>query len=112
GVMGGGRRGLGGGPGLLFFVGGVWFLVLVIGSLRRAPVHRRHEIVVARGDLVADLLGRLGLGLAPARDRLESRADIRHLLHALADAGEVGVGLVAAGAVEIKRARLVPVDAV
>ena len=97
---------------LLVVVGDVGLVVLVIGPLRRAPVHRRHEIVVARGDLVADLLGRLGLGLAPARNRLESRADIRHLLHALADAGEIGVGLVAAGAVEIKRARLVPVDAV
>src|SRR5262249_1622380 len=35
-----------------------------------------------------------------------------HFLHALADAGEIGVGLVAAGTAEIERARLVPVDAV
>ncbi len=97
---------------LLVVVGDVGLVVLVIGPLRRAPVHRGHEIVVARGDLVADLLGRLRLGLAPACNRLEGGTDIRHLLHALADAGEVGVGLVAARAVEIERARLVPVDAV
>jgi hypothetical protein len=75
-------------------------------------VHRRHEIVVARGDLAIGLLGGLGLGLAAAGDRLERRADVGHLLHPLADAGEVGIGLVAARTAEIERARLVPVDTV
>ena len=111
-VMIGERGVLGVALALLVVVGDVGLVVLVVGPLRRAPVHRRHEVVVARGHLVAGLLGGLRLGLAPARHRLEGRADVGHLLHPLADAGEVGVGLVAAGAVEIERARLVPVDAV
>src|SRR6202008_2804525 len=56
--------------------------------------------------------GRFYLSIVPARDRLEGGADVRHLLDPLADAGEIGVGLVAAGTAEIERARLVPVDAV
>jgi hypothetical protein len=97
---------------LLVVVGDVGLVVLVIRPLRRAPVHRRHEVVVARGHLVIGLRRRLGLGFAPARHRFEGGADVSHLLHALADAGEIGVGLVAAGAAEIQRARLIPVDAV
>src|SRR5262249_61819470 len=58
------------------------------------------------------LLGGFRLGLAPACHRLEGRTDVGHLLHALADASKIGVGLVAAGTAEIERARLVPVDAV
>src|SRR5262245_44535562 len=97
---------------LLVVVGDVGLVVLVVGPLRRAPVHRRHEVVVARGHLVIGLLGRLRLGLAPARDRLEGGPDVRHLLHPLADTRKIGVRLVAARAAEIERARLVPVDAV
>ena len=108
-----GKRGvLGVALALLVVVGDVGFVVLVVGPLRGAPMHRRHEVVVARGHLVAGLLGGVGLGLAPARHRLEGGADIGHLLHPLADAGEVGVGLVAARPVHVERARLVPVDAV
>ena len=97
---------------LLVVVGDVGLVVLVIGPLRRAPVHRRHEVVVARGHLAVGVLGGLRLGLAPARHRLEGRADVGHLLHPLADAGEIRIGLVAARAAEIERARLIPVDAV
>src|SRR5215831_9698067 len=97
---------------LLVVVSDVGFVVLIVGPLRRAPMHRGHEVIVARGHPAIGLLGRFCLGLAPARDRLEGRADVRHLLHPLADAGEIGVGLVAAGTAEIERARLVPVDAV
>src|SRR5262249_24716568 len=68
--------------------------------------------VVARRPRAIGFLGGFGLGLAPPRHRLEGRADVGHLLHALADAGEIGVGLVAAGTAEIERARLVPVDAI
>src|SRR6516162_4977595 len=97
---------------LLIVVGDVGFVVLIVGPLRRSPLNRGHEIIVARGHPAIGFLGRFCLGLAPARDRLEGRADVRHLLHPLADAGEIGVGLVAAGTAEIERARLVPVDAV
>ena len=85
---------------LLVVVGDVGLVVLVVWPLRRAPVHGRHEVVVARGHLVAGLLGGLRLGLAPARHRLEGRADVGHLPHPLADAGEIGVGLDAARPVE------------
>ena len=92
--------------------GDVQLVVLVVGPLRRAPIDRRHEIIVARGDLAAGLLGGLGLGLAPARHRLERRRDVGHLLDALADAGDVGAALRSARARDVNRARLVPVDAV
>src|SRR5262249_59799067 len=49
---------------------------------------------------------------APARDRFESGTDVRHFLHPLADAGEIGVGLVAAWTAQIERGRWVRVDAV
>src|SRR5262249_55675634 len=68
--------------------------------------------VVARRHLTVGLLGRFRLGLAPARDRLECGTDIRHLLHPLADAREIGVGFDAAWSVEVERSWLVPVDAV
>ena len=90
----------------------VGLVVLVVGPLRRGPLDRRHEIIVARRHLAVGLLGGLGLGFAPARHRLECRADVGHLLHALADHREIGIGLVAARAAEIERARLIPVDAV
>src|SRR5262245_2458036 len=97
---------------LLVVVGDVGFVVLIVRPLRRAPMDRGHEVIVARGHFAIGLLGRFRLGLAPARHRLERWADVRHLLHALADAGEIGVSLVAARTAEIERARLVPVDAV
>ena len=111
-VMVGERGVLGVALALLVVVGDVGLVVLVVRPLRRAPVHRRHEVVVARGDLVIGLFGGFRLGLAPAGDRLEGRPDVGHLLHPLADAGEIGVGLVAARSAQIERARLVPVDAV
>src|SRR6202042_2242612 len=52
------------------------------------------------------------LGFAAAGDGGEGRADIGHLLHPLADAGEIGIGLDPAGGVDIERPRLVPIDAV
>src|SRR5215475_7028451 len=97
---------------LLVVVGDVGFVVLIVRPLRRAPMDRGHEVIVARGHPAIGLLGGFRLGLAPACHRLERWADVRHLLHALADAGEIGVGLVAARTAEIERARLVPVDAV
>ena len=51
------------------------------------------------------------LGFAPPRGGFESRANIGHLLDALADGGEVGVRFGAAGRVVIDAARLIPVDA-
>jgi len=71
-----------------------------------------HEIIVARGDVAAGLLGGLGLGLSPPRHRLERRRNVGHLLDALADTRDVGAALRAAGARDVHRARLVPVDAV
>ena len=106
------RRILGVAFALLVVVGDVGLVVLVVGPLRRAPVHGRHEEIVARGDLVIGLRCGIGLGLAPPRHGGERRADIGHLLDPLADAGEIGVGLDAARPVDIERARLVPIDAV
>src|SRR5262244_2249440 len=97
---------------LLVVVSDVGFVVLIVRPLRGSPMDRGHEVIVARGHPAIGFLGRFRLGLAPSRHRLEGRADVRHLLHPLADAGEIGVGLVAAGTAEIERARLVPVDAV
>jgi len=75
-------------------------------------VDRRHEIIVARGHEMAGRLGRLGLGFAAARDCRERGPDVRHLLHPLADTGKIRVGLDAARCIQIKRARLIPVDAI
>ena len=97
---------------LLVIVGDVGLVVLVIGPLRRAPMHRGHEEIVARGDLAVGGCRGIGLGFAAARHGGESRADIGHLLHPLADAGEIGIGLDAARRMDIERARLIPVDAV
>ena len=97
---------------LLVVVGDVGLVVLVIGPLRRAPMHRGHEEIVARGDFMVGESRGVGLRLAAAGDSGECRADVRHLLHPLADAGEVGIGLDAARPMDIKRARLVPIDAV
>ena len=90
----------------------VGLVVLVIGPLRRRPLDRCHEIVVARSHLVVSLLRGPSLGFAAAGDGFEGRSDVGHLLHALADDREIRIGLVAAGRVQIERARLVPVDAV
>ena len=68
-----------------------------------APRHRIRE----RGRR-----GGARLGLAPLSRALERRTDVRHLLHAAADRGEVGVGFNTAGRGKIDRARLVPIDAV
>ena len=97
---------------LLEMAGDVRFVVLIVRPLRRAPIHRRHEIVIARGDLVARLLRSLRLGLAAARHRLEGRRDVAHLLDALANADDVRGALRPARRADIDRARLVPVDAV
>ncbi len=97
---------------LLVVVGDVGLVVLVVGPLRRAPMHRRHEEIVARGDLAVGLRRGIGLGLAAARDGGKGRADIGHLLHPLANAGEIGIGLDAARQMDVERARLVPIDAV
>ena len=75
-------------------------------------MHRRHEIIVARADQLVGLLGETRALLAAPRGRFEGRADIGHLLDALADGGEVGEGFDAARRLQIKRARLVPIDAV
>src|SRR4051794_24391301 len=90
----------------------VFFIVLVVGPLRRAPIHRRHEIVVARRDHAAGLFSTLGLRFAAHRDRLEGRRDIGHLLDPLAHDMDVGLAFHAAGAGDVDRARLVPVDTV
>ncbi len=97
---------------LLVVVGDVGFVVLVVGPLRGAPMHRRHEEIVARGHLVIGLRRGVGLGFAALGHGGEGRADIGHLLHALADAGKIGIGLDAARQMDVERARLVPVDAV
>lgn len=92
--------------------GDVRLVVLIVRPLRRTPVHRRHEIVVARSDLAARVLGGLRLGLTAARHRFERRRDVGHLLDALAHAGDVGCALHAARPADVDRARLIPVDAV
>ena len=96
---------------LALVVGEIGRVVLVVRPLRRAPVDRRHEIIVARGDRRAVLLGGARLGLAAARGVGEGRLDVGVFPDALADRGEIGAALDAAGGVQIERARLVPVDA-
>ena len=90
----------------------VLLVVLVEGPLRGAPMHRRHEVIVARGDHLVGFLGETRALLAAARGRFEGRADIGHLLDALADRGEIGERFDAARRLQIERARLVPIDAV
>jgi hypothetical protein len=75
-------------------------------------MHRRHEIIVARADHLIGFLGKPRALLAPPGGRFESRADIRHLLDALADRREIGERFDAARRLQIERARLVPIDAV
>ena len=75
-------------------------------------MHRGHEEIVARGDFAIGLRGGIGLGLAAPGDRGEGGADIGHLLHPLADTGEIGIGLDAARRMDIERTRLIPIDAV
>ena len=97
---------------LLIVIGDVGLVVLVVGPLGRAPMHRGHEEVVARRDLVIGKCRCIGLGLATPRYRGKGRTDIGHLLHPLADAGKIRVGFNAARRVDIERPRLIPVDAV
>ncbi len=97
---------------LLVVIGDIGLVVLVIGPLRGAPMHRRHEEVIACGYLVVGERRGIGLGLAAPRHGGERGSDIGHLLHPLADAGKVGIGLNAAGQMNVERSRLVPVDAV
>ena len=96
---------------LALVVGEIGRVVVVVRPLRRAPMDRRHEIIVARGDRRAIVLRSPRLGFAATRGVGEGRLDIGVFLDALADRGEVGAALDAAGGVEIERARLVPVDA-
>ena len=96
---------------LALVVGEIGRVVVVVRPLRRAPVDRRHEIIVARGDRRAVRLGGPRLGFAAARGVGEGQLDVGVFLDALADRGEVRAALDAAGGVEIERARLVPVDA-
>ncbi len=97
---------------LLQMAADVLFVVLVVGPLRRAPIHRRHEIVVARRDHAAGLFGALGLRFAAHRDRLERRRDVGHLLDPLAHDMDVGLAFHAAWAGDVDRSRLIPVDTV
>jgi hypothetical protein len=65
-------------------------------------VDGRHEPVVAGADETALGLGEARLVLAAAGGGGEGRADIRHLLDALPDRGEIGIRLVAAGRIQIE----------
>src|SRR5947199_5785570 len=87
----------------------VLLVVLVDRPLRGAPVDARHEVVLARRDETLALLGGTGLGFTTAGDRLERRGGVGELRDALAERGEVGVGLGTAGHGKIDGARLVPV---
>src|SRR5215813_1240121 len=94
---------------LLAVVETVLLVVLVDRPLRGAPVNARHEVVLARRDEVLALLGGTGLCLATSGDRLERRGRVGKLRDALAEGGEVGVGLGTAGHGQINGPWLVPV---
>jgi hypothetical protein len=89
--------------------GDVLVVVVVIRPLRGAPMHRRHEVAVARSDGPALLLGRFGPRFAPLCRRGERRRDVRVLLNALLDQREISAGFHAARELQVFRARLVPI---
>lgn len=80
--------------------------------LRRGPVVRGHEIVLARGDAIARLLGRHGDRLAALGGDGKHRRDVVEFLHALAHAGDVRRGFRPDDADEVRQAPLVPLDSV
>ena len=97
---------------LALVVAEVLLVGLVDGPLRRAPMQRGDEIILARGDHVAGLLRRLGGGLATAGLLLEGGRGVGVFLDARANGDEIGVGQRAARRGQIDRARLVPIHAV
>ena len=90
----------------------VLLVVLVDGPLRGAPMHGRHEEVLAGCHPLARRLRGARLGLPTLRGRLESGRGIREFLDALSDRREVCIRLHATGRAQIGRARLVPIDAI
>src|SRR5712692_12028164 len=73
---------------LLLIEEDVLVVVLVDRPLRRRPVVRRHEVIVARGGALAGFFRLDRARLAPPRRRLERGRDVGELLHALPDRSE------------------------
>jgi hypothetical protein len=90
----------------------VLLVILKDRPLRRGPVARGDEVVLARGHELAGLLRRRRPCLAPACRRLEGRRDVGVLLHPLADRRHVGKDLGSDRAHQAGQAPLIPFDAV
>src|ERR1019366_827452 len=79
---------------------------------RTCPVLRSNEIMVARGNLLARLVGLFCERLAPARDRLEGGPDVGIFLDALTQPVHVVEDIEPAGAQQPAGTTLIPIDAI
>ena len=90
----------------------IFLAAIIERPLRRRVLNGSNEIVGACGDALPILFGFFCLGFATAGRCFKSGREVGKLLHALTNAGEVGVSLDAAGHVIADGARLIPVGAV
>src|ERR1019366_8337773 len=79
---------------------------------RTRPVLRSNEIMVARGTLLARVVGLFCQRLASARDRLEGGPDVGIFLHALTQPVHVVEDIEPAGAQQSAGTPLIPIDAI